>query len=357
MKLDELGTPALVVDLDRLERNIVRMADRASQLGVRLRPHVKTHKCLEIGRLQLAAGASGITVSTLEEARAFSEGGFDDITWAFPIIPGRCEEAAVLAARISFGVVVDSCEAVAALVAAGFPFKTWLKVDCGYHRAGVSPEGEELGHVARAISEGGLRFAGVLSHSGNAYDETTEEGRAAVAETERATLVRVAARLAAMGLVADDLSVGSTPSMTAVTSLAGVTEARPGNYAYFDRMQVALGACSIAECAVSVLSTVVSSAAEHSICDAGALVLSQDPGQADGSMGEVWSDYDGDRLDPRLRVVSLSQEHGRLSRAVPVGTRLRILPNHSCLTAACFATVHAVRGDEVETSWKIWNSR
>jgi len=145
--------------------------------------------------------------------------------------------------------------------------------------------------------------------------------------------------------------------MTAARSLDGVTEARPGNYVYFDRMQVDLGSCTVGDCAVSVLSTVVSTGAEHSVCDAGALVLSKDAGSDDGSMGEVWSDYDGNRLDPRLRVVSLSQEHGKLSCPAPVGARLRILPNHSCLTAACFSTVHAVRGDSVEASWAIWNSR
>lgn len=357
MKLDELPTPALVVDLDRLERNIESMAERARQLGVRLRPHVKTHKCLEIGRMQLAAGASGITVSTIDEARAFADGGFDDITWAFPMIPSRCQDAAFLAGRVDFGVVVDSCEAVTALEEAGLPFKTWLKVDCGYHRAGVSPEGDDLERVTRAIGDAGLRFAGVLSHSGNAYDVATEEGRAAVAESERATIVQAAARLTSMGFVVPELSVGSTPAMTAARSLEGVTEARPGNYAYFDRMQIELGSCTLADCALSVLSTVVSTSAAHSVCDAGALVLSKDAGSADGSMGEVWSDYDAHQLDARLRVVSLSQEHGKLSCPAPVGTRLRILPNHSCLTAACFGTVHAVRGDEVEASWQVWNER
>ncbi len=357
MKLNELPTPALVVDLDRLENNIEQMANRADQLGVRLRPHVKTHKCLEIGRMQLAAGAAGITVSTLEEARAFADGGFDDITWAFPVIPSRCEEAAFLAGRVNLGVVVDSREAVAALGAMGFPFKTWLKVDCGYHRAGVAPEGADLGEVARSIVDAGLRFAGILSHSGDAYDVTTDEARAAVAESERATLVSAAARLTTMGIPVPDLSVGSTPAMTAARSLTDVSEARPGNYAYFDRVQVALGSCTLGDCALSVVSSVVSAAAGHSVCDAGALVLSKDDGPADGSMGEVWSEYETHQLDSRLRVVGLSQEHGRLSASVPVGTRLRILPNHACLTSACFGSVHAVRGGDVQATWQVWNER
>lgn len=357
MKLNELPTPALVVDLDRLERNIERMADKARQLGVRLRPHVKTHKCLEIGRMQLDAGASGITVSTIDEARAFADGGFDDITWAFPVIPSRVGEAAELASRVRLGVVVDSHEAVACLAATGFPFETWLKVDCGYHRVGVPPEGSEIEQIAIAIGDAGLRFAGLLSHSGNAYDATSEEGRAAVAESERATLVRAAARLADAGVAVAELSVGSTPGMTAARSLEGVTEARPGNYAYFDRMQMALGSCTVHDCAVSVVSTVVSTSADHSICDAGALVLSQDAGPGDGRMGQVWSDYDDGHLDARLSLVALSQEHGKLSCAAPVGTRLRILPNHSCLTAACFGTVYAARGNEVEATWRVWNQR
>jgi D-serine deaminase-like pyridoxal phosphate-dependent protein len=357
MRLDDLPTPALVVDLDRLENNIQTMAKHASRLGVRLRPHVKTHKCLQIGRMQLAAGASGITVSTIDEARAFADAGFDDITWAFPLIPSRCAEAVEIARRVELGVLVDSTEAIGWLAATGFPFKTWIKVDCGYGRAGAQPNLPTLGPLVKAIETAGLRFAGLLSHSGNAYDANTAALRAEVTAGERDTMVAVSGELAGAGFAVPDLSTGSTPGTTAADSLEGVTEVRPGNYAFFDRDQLALGSCTETDVALSVISTVVSRAEHHSICDAGALVLSKDPGPDDRSMGDVWSDYDGGRLEADLRVTGLSQEHGKLSAPVPLGTRLRIMPNHSCLTAACFSSMYAVRGDHVEETWKIWNSR
>ena len=137
--IHDLGTPALLLDIDVLEANLKRMSERCKELGVRLRPHVKTHKCLEVALAQRALGAQGITVSTLEEARVFADGGFDDITWAFPVIPGRLQEAAELAARVRLGVVVDSQVAVDGLIGTGAPFRVWIKIDCGYGRAGVDP--------------------------------------------------------------------------------------------------------------------------------------------------------------------------------------------------------------------------
>jgi D-serine deaminase-like pyridoxal phosphate-dependent protein len=355
--LHELPTPALVVDLDRLQNNIDAMAKRARDLGVRLRPHVKTHKCIEIGRAQVAAGASGITVSTLYEARRFAEAGFTDITWAFPVIPGRIEEIAELRRTTDLGVVVDSQEAVALLAAAAAGGRTWIKVDCGYHRAGREPDDPALPEIAAAIERAGLEFAGLLSHSGDAYEERGADARAEVAERERSQIIRAAERLRGAGFAVPELSVGSTPGMTAVRDLQGVTEARPGNYVYFDRTQLQLGACDLADCALSVVSTVVSRANDHSICDAGALALSKDTAPGDPFYGAVWADYESNVLDAALHLTSLSQEHGRLSEARPVGERLRILPNHSCLAAACFTTIHGIRGARVETSWRVWNGR
>jgi D-serine deaminase-like pyridoxal phosphate-dependent protein len=357
MHIDELPTPALVVDLDRLERNIAAMATRADRLGVALRPHVKTHKCVEIGLMQQAAGCQGITVSTLEEAHAFAGAGFDDIIWAFPIGPSRVPEAADLANRVRFGVVVDSPEAVDWLRAHPAPYQVWIKVDCGYHRAGAAPSLDVVKPIVDSLGDAGLHLAGLLSHSGNAYDAGTAESRQAIAEAEGKTLAALADELRATGCEVPGVSTGSTPGCTAATALPGVTEIRPGNYAYFDRFQVELGSCAIADVAVSVISTAVSRAADHSVCDAGALVMSKDLGPEDGSMGEIWSDYAGNELHRDLRLVALSQEHAKLSRPVPQGTRLRIMPNHSCLTAACFANVWAVRGTAVVDRWRVWNAR
>jgi len=365
--LDTLPTPALLVDLDRLEANLRRMQERCDRLGVALRPHVKTHKCVEIARRQRELGACGITVSTLAEARAFADGGFHDLTWAFPAIPSRLPEAVELARRVTLRLTVDTPEGVAAVEeaarAAGLRLHVLLEVDCGDHRSGVDPGSQRAVELARALaSSPHLAFDGLLTHSGHAYRARSRAEAAAVAEEERSVMAELAGRLRSEGLAVTTVSVGSTPAMAAAEDLAGVTEARPGNYAYFDATQVAIGSCTVADCALSVLATVVSGqpAAGRAVVDAGALALSKDPGPEGTeprSMGRIYRDPAAGLLEPELRLSSLSQEHGELSATRPVGERLRILPNHSCLAAACFDRVHAIRGDEVVDAWKIWRGR
>ncbi len=359
--VEQLGTPALLLDLDILERNLTRMAQRADALGVRLRPHVKTHKCIEIGDLQRQRGAAGITVSTLYEAEVFARHGFDDITWAFPVILSRIDDALALARRIDLGLVVDSADAVRALENShqgGEAVRVWVKVDCGYHRAGVDPTSEELPGLAGTIVEAaGLAFAGILSHSGHAYYAFGDEARRRVAEQERSVMAAAARRLVGAGIEVPEVSVGSTPAMTAAESLDGVTEARPGNYAFFDHTQCVLGSCEPRDVAVSVLTSVVSRMPDHSVVDAGALSMSTDPGPEGNAagMGPIYAADGG--LDAAMRLVSVSQEHGIVNRSLPVGTPLRVMPNHSCRTAACFDEYHVVRGDEVVHRWKIWRGR
>jgi D-serine deaminase-like pyridoxal phosphate-dependent protein len=360
VSIHDLPTPALLLDLDVLERNLRRMSERASALGVALRPHIKTHKCLEVAGLQKALGISGITVSTLYEARVFADAGYEDVTWAFPVILTRLAEVAELADRITLRLVVDSTEAVDALEALGRPLHVWLKVDCGYHRAGVDPESPQALALARRLAESPtLIFDGLLTHSGHAYHGSREE-ITAVAEQERSVMAGFAERLRGEGIGVPGVSVGSTPAMSAVKDLSGVTEARPGNYCFYDFMQVRLGSCEARDCAVTVLSSVVSSRPDvgHAVVDAGALAMSKDlGGDPSISMGEVFSDYVSGTLDSEVRLTSLSQEHGILSVPRPVGSRVRIVPNHSCLTAAMFDEYAVVRGEEVVDRWKIWRGR
>lgn len=360
--IHDMPTPALLLDIDVLEANLRRMSGRCKELGVHLRPHVKTHKCLEIGRAQRRLGARGITVSTLPEARAFADGGFEDITWAFPVIPGRAKEAADLAGRIDFGVVVDSPEAVDALLATGAPFRIWIKIDCGYGRAGVDPRSSAPLDLARRVSDGGLKLAGILSHSGNAYRARSREEMAGIAETERRLMAELAARLTDDGIDVGEASVGSTPSMSAYRTLEGVTEVRPGNYALYDYTQVLLGSCGTADCAATVLTSVVSTSPDRgtSVVDAGALAMSLDPGPAHlgrRSFGEVLDGRGSGSIMRNARLTSLSQEHGVVSRPFAVGARIRVLPNHSCLTVACFDAFSVVRGEDVLDSWPILRDR
>jgi len=372
----DLPTPALLLDLDVLERNLGRMAARAAALGVGLRPHAKTHKCLEVGRRQLAHGAVGITVATLPEAAAFADGGFTDITWAFPLVVGRLDEVIGLARRVTLRVTLDSPRALEALGAAaraaGIVVHAWLEVDTGHHRSGVAPDdGAGTALARRMAAERGVAFDGILTHAGQSYHAATRAERAAVAEAERAAMAAFAARLEAAGVPVPGVSVGSTPGMSAVARLDGVSEARPGNYAFHDWMQAAAGVCEPADCAVTVLASVVSHqpGADHAVVDAGALALSKDAGPHDPALarglGPLLAGLAGAALDPRLDVRSVSQEHGIVGGAaradvegrLAVGDLVRILPNHACLTAALFDHYDVVRGEEVVDRWAIWRRR
>ena len=371
----DLPTPALLLDLDALERNLAAMAAKTRALGVALRPHAKTHKCPEVGRLQLAAGARGITVATLPEAAAFAAAGFDDVTWAFPLVLARLEEVVALARRITFRVTLDSAAALEALGAAarrsGVEVHAWLEVDSGHHRSGVDPDAPATLDLARRLeAERGVAFDGLLTHAGHSYHARSREERAAVAERERAAMVACAARLERAGVGVRGVSVGSTPAMSAARSLEGVTEVRPGNYAFYDYMQLAAGVCTSEDCAVTVLTSVVShqSGADHVVVDAGALALSKDPGPDDPALrrgfGPVLQGLAGHELEGALAVRGMSQEHGMVGgeRAedvarLAVGDRIRVLPNHSCLTVAMFDEYQVVRGEEIVDRWPIRRTR
>ncbi len=359
--IEALSTPALLLDIEALDANLRRMQDRAEELGVRLRPHIKTHKCIEIADRQRRLGAHGITVSTLEEAERFAAHGFEDQTWAFPVVLSRLDQAAGLADRIRLGITVDSAEAVDALERTGRPFRVWIEVDCGYGRSGVDPGSEAAVALASRIrGSRSLTLAGLLTHSGHAYKADSPARIAAIAEQERLVMVGLGARLRASGVDPGELSVGSTPAMSLADSLDGVDEARPGNYALYDYTQFRLGSCRLEDCALTVLATVVSVSHDGARCvtDAGALALSKDLGSDQPPhFGRVYREPDGSELDPDARVTSVSQEHGTLSRGRPIGSRVRILANHSCLTVACFDRFAVVHGTEVLDSWKIWRTR
>jgi D-serine deaminase-like pyridoxal phosphate-dependent protein len=356
-------TPALLLHLDVVERNLAHMAERARRLGVALRPHIKTHKCVELAKRQLAHGAGGLTVSTLFEAEAFARAGFTDLTWAFPLDPTHIPHVRRIAEHATLRVVVDDLGTARAL--SGTSLHVWLKVDCGYHRAGVDPASQYALEVARELgAERGLTFDGILSHSGHAYRTRNQAEAAQVAEQERQVMVWFADLLRKDGLPVRGISVGSTPAMAAVKDLTGVTEARPGNYIFYDRTMVLIGCCAPEDVGVTVLASVVSHqpGASHFVVDAGALSLSKDLGPTHldlpPAMGEVLG-------APHLTVASVSQEHGIIRAAAPaaiegkfkVGEQLEIVPNHSCLTMAHFDEYAVVTKGAVTDRWKIERGR
>jgi len=366
----ELPTPAALVDLDVVERNCARMGERMAALGVRLRPHVKTHKTVEGALLQCGGRPGPITVSTLAEARFFLAAGFTDLTYAVAVAPAKLPAVVELVrAGARLQLLVDHEAALAAVARcaaeAGVTFPAFLKVDCGTHRAGVDPGSDAAVALARAIAAGpGTELAGILTHAGHAYQCRNPREIAAVARHERDVMVRCAGRLRGQGIGVSEVSVGSTPTMAVVDDLAGVTEARPGNYVFFDAFQAAIGACRLEDCAFTVATTVIGCYPEQRrlVVDAGALALSKDLGarhmDEEFGYGTVMSADLATRLW-ELRLTALSQEHGQVvvnpprhAAEFPIGTVLRIVPNHSCLAAALFDAYHTVRGAQVVGRWR-----
>jgi len=366
----DLDTPAALVDTLRMQRNIERMQARMDALGVHFRPHVKTTKCLPVVRAQLAAGARGITVSTLKEAEQFFAAGIDDILYAVGIVPGKLGRALALRrAGCDLKLVVDNAVAAQALAsfgqAQGDAFEAWIEIDTDDHRSGIVPDDDALLEVARILREGGVRVGGVMTHAGSSYDCSDRAALVAIAERERAGAVHAAERLRRAGHDCPVVSVGSTPTALSAERLDGVTEVRAGVYVFFDLVMRNVGVCEAGDIALSVLTTVIGHQADKgwAIVDAGWMALSRDRGtqkQAhDYGYGQV-CDESGEVLDGYV-VSGANQEHGIVSRVdgvdpgiagrFPIGTRLRILPNHACATGAQYPEYHAIRAGGDTVAW------
>ena len=353
--IEALSTPAVLVDLDVLERNIAGMARRAHDAGVMLRPHAKTHKCPEIGRLQRAAGAWGLSVAKVGEAEVFADAGFDDLFVAYPIVgEDKGRRLLALGDRGRLAVGVDSVEGAKTLAgpfhAAGRSLDVLLKVDVGYGRVGVLPE--RAVEVARLIADlPGLRLRGVFTHAGHAYLAETKAAVDLMASREGEGLAETAAGLRAAGLPVEEVSVGSTPTAAHAMRIAGVTECRPGNYVFHDASQVALGTCGVEDCALTIVTTVVSvPAPDRAVVDAGSKTLSSDPLRPrPGGHGRV--------LGRASRIEKLSEEHGVVAVAEGesflVGERVRILPNHACVVANLHDRLIGVSGGRVEAVFDV----
>lgn len=356
-------TPAFLLDRPRVLRNCTLMREKALASGVAFRPHVKTHKTLEVGRMQHGGAIGPITVSTLAEAEYFAGDGYRDITYAVPIVAEKLPRVAALARKVDrISVLIDSDTALRALEnfwkTHGVTFDVLLKVDCGYHRAGVDPGDPDSVRLALDLGRSdAVRFHGLLTHAGHSYHARDAGEIRRVAAEEAACLTRFRALLASEGLEEIGRSVGSTPTASIVERFDECDEVRPGNYVFYDAFQATIGSCRLEDVAVSVLTTVVGSYSERGalIVDAGALALSKDTGpdhvRPEFGYGIV---CDLDLKPLPMRIVALSQEHGKIAAQthVPVGTRLRIIPNHSCLTAAMFDTYQIVDGGKIVDQWK-----
>jgi len=376
MRMDDLITPATLVDYDRLVKNIKNMANIAREHHVSLRPHVKTHKCVEIAEIQRNYGASGITASTMGEAMFFAENGFDDITLATPLAPDKMNTVTKLAIKIKLRVIIDHPAALKELRPrfrkAKEELDVLLKVDCNYHRSGVDPKKRGSLTLAEKINNArGLNFAGILTHGGHSYCAKSIEEIKAVAEEEQNIMLKFAKdlRKKSKDLAPRIVSIGSTPTMMLTDTIKkGITEIRPGSYVFFDYTQVALGVCKPYQCALSVLSSVISAYPNRMILDAGATALSLDPGPVhifpDCGYGKIISDYHEGEFAQHTDIIGLSQEHGKVKIAkdsplksfVP-GDQVRILPNHSCLAANLSSRFYVTSGEEILDIWETYMDR
>ena len=370
MKVEDIATPAAVIDLQRMHHNIGRMQQRMDELGVKFRPHVKTSKSLPVVEAQIKAGAQGITVSTLKEAEQFFAAGISDILYAVSMAPSKLPQALALRRKgCNLTLLTENIESARAISSFGKEqgevFDILIEIDTDGHRSGIKPDDSRLLEVAAVLAKGANNIAGVMTHAGASYALNTPKALEAMAEQERQGCVHAALCLRDAGFPCPVVSVGSTPTALSAQSLDGVTEVRAGVYVFFDLVMCNVGVCTQSDVALSVLTTVIGHQPEKgwAIVDAGWMAMSQDRGtrgrDADYGYGQVCA-LDGSPIKNYI-ISNANQEHGiisctssidtGISKKFPVGTLLRILPNHACATAAQFPNYQAIAQDGEITEW------
>jgi D-serine deaminase-like pyridoxal phosphate-dependent protein len=364
VKLSDVPTPAVVIETDRVARNIDTMQRAADTAGFLLRPHAKTHKLPAIAKQQIARGAVGICCAKPSEAMVFAEAGIEDIRLPYPVHPSKHEQIFALMDRARISIIVDDAEVATAwagvMAKAGRTLQVLVKVDVGFHRCGVDPVSPEAPHlIALVAALPGLKFCGLLSHAGHGYHAASEAALKMIAEEEVNAMTRLAAHVRNKGIDVEEISVGATPTARFSLTHQGPTEMRPGNYVYFDRTQVGLGAATIDQCALTVLSTVVAKHPGRIILDAGSKTLTNDGARGFGPLagyGALSPSADA-ALRPHdgFAIERLSEEHAtvRVAEGAPplnIGDRVRILPNHSCVVSNMVDVVHMADGETVAES-------
>lgn len=361
MNLSDLPTPQVIVDQARLQSNISRAQQLADAAGVRLRPHAKTHKSPIVAKWQIERGAIGVCCAKIGEAEVFVDAGIDNIRLPYPVNPSNAPRLLALMDRAAMSIIVDHLNVARgwseAMHRAGRALDVLVKVDVGFHRCGIDPDGDPLAFLQAVARLPGVRLRGLLSHAGHAYHAASEDDLGAIARQEAGTLSQLRERAAASGIALDEISVGATPTLRFSVGQKGITELRPGNYVYFDRTQVALGAASLDDCALTVMATVVSKpAADRIILDCGTKTLTSDQARgitrAAGYGAVLVGSGDASRqVDETLTIERLSEEHATVrvtggTRLEP-GDRVRVVPNHSCVVSNLVDVVRLVEGDRV----------
>jgi D-serine deaminase-like pyridoxal phosphate-dependent protein len=354
--LDELETPALVVDLDRMSDNLDRGADYARKHGLSLRPHIKTHKSPFLAREQLRRGAVGLTCATTHESEVMSEIADDILVMYPPVGAQRAARLAQLAQRARLTVALDSETAARdvsrAAVDASSTVRVLVEIDAGMHRVGVQSPADAVALAGRIDAAPGLEVAGVAFYPGHVRGPVSEHAPQ-LAELNR-LVADVKREFDRAGIALSVISAGSTPTLWHTHEIAGVTEMRPGTYIFNDRTTAEIGACAAEDCALTILATVVSIAVPgQAVIDAGAKALGREPmrGGSGEGFGCLWN-------DPGVVVKSMSEEHGildlsRSSWRPRVGERVRVVPNHVCIVVHLADLVYGIRDGAVVSSWPV----
>ncbi len=349
----DIDTPALLIDLDRIENNLKTMQQKADTCGARLRPHIKAHKIPELAQSQIRLGAVGITASKVAEAEIMADAGINDIFIANQIVtPSKLKRLAALSKRVNMSVGLDSAAGAKILSdvfsAAGITIDYVIEIDSGLNRCGVSP-GLAAVELFKAIKHlSGLRFKGIFTHAGQVYGQQNREEVVEVSRLESETMVATSNCFKDIGVQPEVVSVGSTPTMRVWEGFAGINEIRPGNYIFLDAIQVALGVADPKTCALTVLATVTSRPArDRAVIDAGSKVFALDKG-AHGK--EMLKGY-GIVLNKKAVLDRLSEEHGVMmldsNEALEVGETIRIIPNHACTVINLSDKAYVIRRGKV----------
>lgn len=374
LPVEGLETPALLLDEARMRRNIARMRTQMERLGVSFRPHVKTNKSMDVTRLLMGSPTGPITVSTLKEADYFAARGVRDILYAVCIAPNKFSHALeLMRSGVRLSLILDNMETAELLAtfarANNTCFDVLIEIDSDGHRSGVLPDSPELVPIGSYLQRSGVVVKGVLTHAGSSYDCPTLNDVRAMAEQERVAVVTAAQRLRAAGVACPVVSVGSTPTALFADHLEGVTEVRAGVFVFFDLVMAGIQVCSIDELALSVLATVIGHQTDKgwTLIDAGWMAMSRDRGTSRQAVDQGYGlvcDMDGRPIDD-LILVGANQEHGIIAHRdgrladlihLPVGTQLRVLPNHACSTAAQFPHYHVMDPDrQVRHTWSRFN--
>jgi D-serine deaminase-like pyridoxal phosphate-dependent protein len=360
VRLTDLPTPCLVLDRAILERNIAAMAHGLARHGVPLRPHMKTAKSIDVARLATAGQPGGITVSTLAEAEYFAGHGISDILYAVGITPQKLDQVAKLnSVGAAVIVLTDDLDTAGAIAAHRQPPRALIEIDTGEGRGGIAPDDGLLLEIAVRL---GPYLAGVMTHAGHSYAGRSPDDMARIAEAERAGVVRAAECLRAAGHAAPIVSMGSSPTAMHARQLDGVTEVRAGVYMFGDLFQAEIGTHGLDAIALTVLTSVIGRRPGRLLVDAGGLALSKDRSTADAPRDYGFGlvlDLAGAPSHGDAIVRRAYQEHGVVEADpahpldLPVGTKLRIAPNHTCMTAAAHDRYFVVEGgDEVVAIWQ-----